>query len=100
MWLRFKVRCAVTRSAVLRRAGCNHQRNRICTALELLTRCRDSVYDERSNELKSSANSKNAVNFHLCTRRDAFYRDTRQPMEPEKTFLCMDLSRRTRTQNQ
>ena len=38
--------------------------------------------------------------FHLHTRRNAFYRDTRQPTEPEKTFLCMDLSRRTRTQNQ
>jgi hypothetical protein len=38
--------------------------------------------------------------FHLRTRRNAFYRDTRQPTEPEKTFLCMDLSRRTRTQNQ
>ena len=30
--------------------------------------------------------------FHLCTRRNAFYRHARQPTEPEKTFLCMDLS--------
>ena len=37
--------------------------------------------------------------FNLRTRRNAFYRDTRQPTEPEKIFLCMDLSRLTRTQN-
>jgi hypothetical protein len=43
---------------------------------------------------------KNAVNFSSArTRRNAFYRDARQPTEPEKTFLCMDLSRRTQTQN-
>src|SRR5436305_12822365 len=38
--------------------------------------------------------------FHLRTRRNAYYRDTRQPTEPEKTFLCMDLSRWTQTKNQ
>ncbi len=37
--------------------------------------------------------------FHLRKTKH-LHRAGAQPTEPEKTFLCMDLSRQTRTQNQ
>ena len=63
--------------------------------------CEDDVCDAFRVNLESAMRvPKTQSIFHLRTRRNEFYRDTRQPTEPEKTFLCMDLSRRTRTQNQ